>query len=329
MPGAASSKGAQGREGRWVSFPSLPFHPGHGDPSGTGGETVRDPRCGRERTPPGAGQVADPQDPARGGRRARVRPDPRVHRARPLPSPRPLPSRVPPPSARPPPCRLREAGTRRWRRRLPWTLSHSLGSLAVAAPSEAEQQPRARRQRVEGVDGRRSRRTDGRTESGQPDGRVAAASTMSWGTELWVSGGARGPGPEGAGGVGAADRRRPRPWRWSWGSRSPLCAALSAALPPRAPAAAGPGQRPGRRRGRPRAPAPAPSAAFTFRARPRRSPLYLGARRRGRGPHCPGGALVAGGEGARAADPRTGGGPRGEGVAGPGRAGSRPPLAPR
>ena len=147
------------REGQWASFPSLPFHPGDRDPSGSRGETVRGPRCGREGVLRGAGQVADPPAAGPRGMWPRRAGPPRSQSA-PRPAPSPLP--VPPPES-PPPRQLREAGTRR-RRLLRSPLSRSLGSLAVAAPSEAELQ----RREPEGqpVGGRTDGRQDRPTESG-------------------------------------------------------------------------------------------------------------------------------------------------------------------
>ena len=121
---------------------------------------------------------------------------------RPLPSPRPAS-----PRPWPPPSRLREAGTRRRRRLLQSRLSHSLGNPAVAAPLEAEQPSR---EPASGRSGRLTAEpTDGRT-AGSQAARVASGSTMSWGTELWVSRGegrpARTLAPEG---LGLSRRRRP------------------------------------------------------------------------------------------------------------------------
>lgn len=87
------------REGQWASFPSLPFHPGDRDPSGSRGETVRGPRCGREGVLRGAGQVADPPAAGPRGMWPRRAGPPRSQSA-PRPAPSPLP--VPPPESPPP-----------------------------------------------------------------------------------------------------------------------------------------------------------------------------------------------------------------------------------
>lgn len=118
-------------------FPFSPFHLGKRRCEWRTAVELSEPQgAGGKRPSPGTSKVEDPyaRGFARGGPASAGPPRSQgASRPAPLPSPRPAS-----PRPRPPPCWLREAGTRRRRRLLQSRLSHSLGSPAVAAPSEAE-----------------------------------------------------------------------------------------------------------------------------------------------------------------------------------------------
>lgn len=138
VTGVASSKRVSGERREVDAFPFSPFPSWRQMRVAAAAAGLSEPQAaGRKRPSAAAKRVGRPS--AEGLRR--LRPSKRGSAAipgciapRPLPSPRPAS-----PRPGPPPCQLREAGTRRRRRRLLLSsLSHSQGSPAVAAPSEAQ-----------------------------------------------------------------------------------------------------------------------------------------------------------------------------------------------